>query len=165
MEGSQLPHWYDDIIDLPHWQSPTRPRMSRMNRAAQFAPFAALAGHDVAIQETGRLTDTFKELDESRKAELDEKLRCLVAHLHEEPMVTITYFRPDGKKDGGAYLSAAGVVREINEYEMVVTMREQVVIPFERIFEIEIGSSVIKGFGKVPSERTIDLANKFLKMK
>ena len=138
MEGSQLPHWYDDIIDLPHWQSPARPRMSRMNRAAQFAPFAALAGHDVAIQETGRLTDTFKELDESRKAELDEKLRCLVAHLHEEPMVTITYFRPDGKKDGGTYLSAAGVVRKIDEYKKTVIMENQIVIPVDWIFEIEI---------------------------
>ena len=138
MEGSQLPHWYDDIIDLPHWQSPTRPRMSRVNRAAQFAPFAALTSHDAALLETGRLTDEFKELDESRKAELDEKLRCLVAHLHEEPMVTITYFRPDGKKDGGTYLSAAGVVRKIDEYKKTVIMENQIVIPVDWIFEIEI---------------------------
>jgi hypothetical protein len=75
MEAEALAYRYDDIIDLPHWQSTTRPKMSRLNRAAQFAPFAALAGHDAAVQEMGRLTDAFKELDESRKAELDERLR------------------------------------------------------------------------------------------
>jgi len=84
MGGNTLTHRYDDIIDLPHWQSPTRPRMSRLNRAAQFAPFAALTGHDAAILEIGRLTDAFTELDESRKAELDDKLRYLMGHLHEE---------------------------------------------------------------------------------
>lgn len=140
MEGSQLTHRYDDIIDRPHWQSPTRPRMSRVNRAAQFAPFAALTGHDAALLETGRLTDKFKELDESRKAELNEKLRYLVAYLHEESTVTITYFRPDGKKEGGAYLSTAGVVRKIDEYEKTVIMEDQTIIPVNLIFEIEIGS-------------------------
>ena len=98
MEGNMLTHRYDDIIDLPHRQSPTRPRMSRLSRAAQFAPFAALTGHDAAILETGRLTDAFTELDESRKAELDDKLRYIRENLHEKPEVVITYFRPDGKK-------------------------------------------------------------------
>ena len=138
MGECQLTHRYDDIIDQPHWQSPTHPRMSRLNRAAQFAPFAALTGYDAALLETGRLTDEFKELDENCKAELDEKLRYLVAHLHEEPTVTITYFRPDGKKDGGAYLSAAGVVRKIDEYKKTVIMENQIVIPVDWIFEIEI---------------------------
>ena len=140
MGECQLTHRYDDIIDQPHWQSPTRPRMSRLNRAAQFAPFAALTGHDAAILETGRLTDAFTELDESRKAELDDKLRYIILHLHEKPEVTITYFRPDGKKAGGAYLSTAGVVRKIDEYEKTVIMEDQTVIPVNRIFEIEIGS-------------------------
>lgn len=138
MEGKMLTHRYDDIIDLPHRQSPTRPRMSRLNRAAQFAPFAALTGHDAAILETGRLTDVFIELDESRKAELDDKLRCIRENLHEKPEVTITYFRPDGKKEGGAYLSAAGVVRKIDEYEKIVIMEDQTVIAAGQIFEIEI---------------------------
>ena len=138
MGECQLNHRYDDIIDLPHRQSPTRPRMSRLNRAAQFAPFAALTGHDAAIQETGRLTDAFAEVDESRKAELDEKLRYLAAHLHEEPQVIITYFHPDGKKEGGAYFSAAGVVRKIDEDKKIVIMEERTVITIDRIFEIEI---------------------------
>ena len=140
MEGKVLTHRYDDIIDLPHRQSSTRPRMSRLNRAAQFAPFAALTGHDAAILETGRLTDAFTELDESRKVELDDKLRYIMLHLVEKPEVTITYFRPDGKKEGGAYLSTAGVVRKIDEYEKIVIMEDQTVIPVNLIFEIEIGS-------------------------
>ena len=138
MEGSTVSHRYDDIIDRPHWQSTTRPRMSRLNRAAQFAPFAALAGHDAAVQETERLTDTFKELDESRKAELDETLRSLAMQLHEEPRVTITYFRPDEKKEGGAYLSVTGTVRKIDEFSKEVIMRDRVVIPVDRIFELVI---------------------------
>ena len=138
MGECKLTHRYDDIIDLQHWQSPTRPRMSRLNRAAQFAPFAALTGHDAAIQETGRLTDTFKELDESRKAELDEKLRYLAEHLHEEPQVLITYFQPDGKKEGGAYLSVAGLVRRIDEYEKSVVMEDRTIIAVDRIFGVEV---------------------------
>ena len=137
MEGSQLTHRYDDIIDLQHWQSSTRPRMSRINRAAQFAPFAALTGHAAAIQEIGRLTDAFNELDESRKAELDEKLRYLAVHLHEAPHAIITYFQPDGKKEGGAYLSAAGVVRKVDEYRRDVMLENQKLIPMDWIFEIE----------------------------
>lgn len=137
MGKCQLTHRYDDIIDQPHWQSPTRPRMSRLNRAAQFAPFAALTGYNAALLETGRLTDEFKELDESRKAELDEKLRYLAAHLREEPQVLITYFRPDGKKEGGAYFSAAGVVRKVDEYRRDVMLENQKLIPMDWIFEIE----------------------------
>ena len=140
MEGKVPTHRYDDIIDLPHRQSPTRPRMSRLNRAAQFAPFAALTGHDAAILETGRLTDAFTELDESRKAELDDKLRYIILHLHEEPEVMIMYFCPDSKKEGGAYLSAVGVVRRIDEYEKIVIMEDQTVILIDSIFEIEIGN-------------------------
>ena len=137
MKSEALTHRYADIIDLPHWQSTTRPRMSRLNRAAQFAPFAALAGHDAAVQETGRLTDAFIELDESRKAELDEKLRYLAAHLHEEPQVIITYFHPDEKKEGGIYLRAAGVVRRVDAFKKVVVLQDGIVIPVEKIFEID----------------------------
>ncbi|MDD3240360.1 MAG: hypothetical protein PHW47_09835, partial [Lachnospira sp.] len=64
---------YDDIINLPHHVSTTRPQMSREIRAAQFAPFAALTGYEDAVNETARLTDERIELDENRKAELDER--------------------------------------------------------------------------------------------
>ena len=141
MEAEALTNRYDDIIDLPHWQSTTRPRMSRLNRAAQFAPFAALTGHDAAVQETGRLTDSFKELDESRKAELDAKLRYLMDHLHEEPHVKITFFQSDARKEGGAYIGTAGMVRKIDEFEKVVVLQDRRAIPIEKIFEIEMKPS------------------------
>ena len=138
MEAGASTNRYDDIMDLPHWQSTTRPRMSRLNRAAQFAPFAALTGHDAAILETGRLTDVFKELDEDRKVELDEKLRYLAAHLREEPYATIKYFCPDEKKEGGTYLSAANVVIKVDAVSREVIMRDKLAIPVDLIFAIEL---------------------------
>ena len=54
MRGNDDPHRYDDIIHLPHHVSETRPRMSRANRAVQFAPFAALTGYEAVIDETAR---------------------------------------------------------------------------------------------------------------
>ena len=138
MSGTNV--WkYQDMLHLPHHTSAKHPHMDRINRAAQFAPFAALTGHDAALLETRRLTDEFKELDESRKAELDEKLRYLAEHLREEPHAIITYFCPDGKKEGGAYLSAVGIVRKVDEDRKVVIMEYQTVIPFDKILEVEMG--------------------------
>lgn len=134
---SKITNRYDDIIDLPHHQSDTRPRMSRINRAAQFAPFAALTGYEAAILETGRLTDTRTELDESRKAALSEKLRLLMLHLHDKPEVTITYFEPDQKKSGGAYLGATGYIRKVDEYSRTVLLEGGPSIPIDQIFAID----------------------------
>lgn len=128
---------YDDIIDLPHHQSATRPRMSRINRAAQFAPFAALTGYEAAIQEMGRLTDLHIELDESRKAVLNERLRLLMLHLRDKPEVTITYFEPDLKKSGGAYLSVTGYVRKVDEYSRTVSLEDGTSVLIDQIFGID----------------------------
>ena len=128
---------YDDIIDLPHHQSATRPRMSRINRAAQFAPFAALTGYEAAIQEMGRLTDLHLELDESRKAVLNERLRLLMLHLRDKPEVTITYFEPDLKKSGGAYLSVTGYVRKVDEYSRTVSLEDGTSVLIDQIFGID----------------------------
>lgn len=128
---------YDDIIDLPHHQSVTRPRMSRINRAAQFAPFAALTGYEAAILETGRLTDMRIELDESRKAVLNEKLRLLMLHLRDKPEVTITYFEPDLKKSGGAYLSVTGHIRKVDEYSHTVSLEDGITVLIDQIFGID----------------------------
>lgn len=135
--GGKITTRYDDIIDLPHHQSATRPRMSRINRAAQFAPFAALTGYEAAIQETGRLTDMRIELDESRKAVLNEKLRLLMLHLHDKPEVTITYFEPDLKKSGGAYLSVTGHVRKVDEYSRTVSLEDGTSVLIDQIFGID----------------------------
>ena len=127
---------YEDIIDLPHHVSYRHPRMSRIDRAAQFAPFAALTGYEAAVRETARLTEGQKELDETALAVLNEKLRLLADFLEDRPQVSITYFRPDERKKGGAYLSAEGTVRAVDEYAHTVTMENGTVIPMRHIREI-----------------------------
>ena len=96
---------YDDIIRLPHPDSPKHPRMSLYDRAAQFSPFAALTGHSAAIAETGRLTDRRVELDEYEMARVDAELQRFQELLPGRPTASITYFVPDERKDGGSYRS------------------------------------------------------------
>ena len=86
---------YEDILYLEHHVSKKHPQMSIYNRAAQFAPFAALSGHGEAIAETARLTEGKIELDDYEKLKLDEKLYILQERIAEVPEVCITYFRPD----------------------------------------------------------------------
>ena len=128
---------YDDIINLPHHTSASRPHMSAHDRAAQFSPFAALTGYDSAITETARLTDKRVELDEYSKAALNGKLSMIQEQLDEQPDVSITYFQPDNKKSGGTYITAAGCVKKIDEYERTVVMRDATQIPIEDILAIE----------------------------
>lgn len=97
---------YDDIINLPHHTSVSRPHMSAHDRAAQFSPFAALTGYGSAIAETARLTDARVELDEYTKADLNEKLCIMQERIAQQPEVSITYFQPDKVKTGGAYITA-----------------------------------------------------------
>ena len=110
---------YDDIIDLPHPTSERHPRMPMANRAAQFSPFAALSGYDDAVRETARLTDGKIELTEEEQSILDMKLQALVPG----ESAAITYFQPDGKKQGGAYLTVSGQVKRIDREagEVVLT--------------------------------------------
>ena len=95
---------YEDIINRPHHVSKARPQMSELERAAQFAPFAALTGYEDAIEETGRLTDEEILLDETAVDRINEQLQYLAAHMDEGIRVSVTYFRPDDRKSGGAYL-------------------------------------------------------------
>ena len=125
---------YDDIIDLPHPASARHPRMSMAERAAQFSPFAALVGHGAAIRETARLTDRKMELTEDEKAVLDEKL-CLLLDTGGEAV--FTYFLPDEKKNGGAYVTAAGSIRKLDLLERRVILTNGEIIPLEDILEIE----------------------------
>ena len=131
-------HRYDDIINLPHHQSKERPHMSLHDRAAQFAPFAALTGHEDAIKETARLTENEMLLDESIKEEINSKINELSEHLSEKQNVSITYFKPDKKKTGGAYLTDIGVVKKINEAEKILIMDSGMKIQMEQICDIEI---------------------------
>lgn len=108
-------HRYDDVINRQHPTSKKHPRMSNMNRAAQFAPFAALAGYEESIGETARLTDRKRELSEDDVEEINVKLNFIQEHIKEHPEVTITYFKPDERKEGGEYITVTGRVRWIDE--------------------------------------------------
>lgn len=128
---------YDDIINLPHHESTKHPKMPALDRAAQFSPFAALTGHNAAIMETARLTDNRMELDEVRKEELNEHLQLIREHLVQKPQVSITYFVPDAKKEGGAYFTITGTIGKIEETRQQVIMENGTVIPMNDIYEIE----------------------------
>mgnify|MGYP000851678911 CR=1 FL=1 len=127
---------YDDIIEFPHHVSDSRPQMSRIDRAAQFSPFAALTGYETAVRETARLTDARKELDENVRAILDDKLQIIQEHLTEQPELTITYFKPDERKSGGSYIDITGCVKKIDFFEYKVIMQDGMEISVEDIFEI-----------------------------
>ncbi|MDL2225044.1 hypothetical protein LJC20_02400 [Eubacteriales bacterium OttesenSCG-928-M02] len=128
---------YDDIIDLPHHVSSKHPQMPRENRAAQFAPFAALTGHDAAIKETARLTDRKIELGECDIADLNMKLNMLADMVNEHPEITVTYFRSDEKKEGGAYVSITGTLKRIDDYEHAIVFIDGTVIVIDDIIEID----------------------------
>ena len=128
---------YDSIINLPHHQSQTRPKMSLLDRAAQFAPFAALNGYDDAVKETARLTDGEAVLDDGQIAWLNERLMILSENTPTNTEVEITYFIPDEKKDGGKYLTVTGLVQKILEFEGLVIMQSCEKIPVEKIVSIE----------------------------
>ena len=127
---------YDDILPLPHHVSERHPPMSWLDRAAQFSPFAALTGYEAAVEETARLTDRRIELDEGEKEAIDQRLTLLQEHLPEPTEVTITYFVPDKKKTGGAYVSVSGMVKKIDDYERAVILCEGTSIPIDDIFHI-----------------------------
>lgn len=128
---------YEDLLHMPHHVSKTHPQMSMQNRAAQFSPFAALVGYDDLIVETARLTDQRMELDESVKAELNERLRLLLELLPQRPEVSITYFQPDCKKAGGSYQSTCGIVRKYLLSDNALIMTDGVQIPVNEIISLE----------------------------
>ena len=111
--------------------------MSRLNRTAQFSYFAALTGYGAAIQEAGRLTDRKIQLDEDSQAVLDRKLAILREQLSKRPEVAVTYFQPDGKKDGGAYASFSGQVKKIQDYEQLLVFTDGTQIPFSDILDLD----------------------------
>ncbi len=127
---------YDDIIHLSRPVSTRHTPMSRYDRAAQFSPFAALTGYDGVIAETARLTDRQVELDEGGKAELDEKLREIQTRISDMPQVTVTYFREDGRKDGGAYITVTGRVKKIDQYTQMLVFLDGSGIDIGQIYQI-----------------------------
>ncbi len=137
MMDANNPHRYDDIIHLPHPEPEHHPRMSMEKRAAQFSPFAALTGHEEAIHETARFTETKVELDEYTKALLDYKLQEIQERNDPQQKVTFTWFQPDRKKAGGSYTVSTSIVKKIDTvFRKVILMNEQE-IPIDDIRWIE----------------------------
>ncbi len=128
---------YDDIIDLPHPTSRKHPRMSILDRAAQFAPFAALSGHADALVETARLTDRRIDLDEEAKAVLDQKQQILFDRIVEHPEISVTWFKPDPKKEGGQYITTTGYLKRIDESKQLLILLDGFKISIGDICEIE----------------------------
>ena len=128
---------YDDIINHPHHQSTTRKHMSQRDRAAQFAPFAALTGYDDSVREAARWTDEKIELGETQIETVNVRLNFLAEHSSESPFVVVTYFKPDDKKTGGSYLTAEGQVKKIDEYERGIVFTDKRMIRFEDILDIQ----------------------------
>ena len=128
---------YDDIIHLPHPTSKKYPRMSVRDRAAIFSPFSALSGHGAAIAETARLTDQRMELNEDAKVELDRRQAVLLEHIGEQPEVTVTWFRPDDRKEGGIYVTTVGRAKKIDEFKRILSMVGGQEIVLDDIVQIE----------------------------
>ena len=129
---------YDDIINLPHHVSAKRPQMSRSARAAQFAPFAALVGLDDEMEETARLTDAKPELEEAEKQKINRVLLEIRNNPQKETAVELTFFRPDGRKDGGAIITRPCTVRRIDEIERKLILSDRSEIEFDNILSIKI---------------------------
>lgn len=129
---------YDDIINLPHHVSKSHAQMSMMNRAAQFAPFAALTGHSAAIEETARLTDEQQELAEEDSDALNQKMAYLRETINEHPTITITYFEPDKKKAGGKYKTIEGQLQNIDDYSQTIVLKSGEVIFLQSILDIQL---------------------------
>ena len=128
---------YEDIINLPHHVSSKRPQMPMLDRAAQFSPFAALTGYDDAIHETGRLTDEKIDLSEEEKEALDRKQQILMERLGDHPALTVTYFVPDAKKSGGAYVTKSGSLKTIDKFERWILLTDGTKIPLDDVADIE----------------------------
>ena len=128
---------YEDIVNLPPHISKKHPQPTMLERAARFAPFAAITGYEEMVLEEARVTEERIELDEGTLAMLNEKLNIIHDSLDSEPVIQITYFEPDKKKSGGAYISVTGTVKRIDEYERIVIMSDGKKIRIDEIFGLE----------------------------
>jgi hypothetical protein len=129
-------HRYDDIIHLSRPVSKKRSPMSNFDRAAQFSPFAALTGYEETIEETGRLTDSAVELWEDARIELDRRQQFLLENAGRNPEVTVRYFSPDSRKEGGAYLTAKGFLKSVDPIHRILQLQDGTRIPLDNITEL-----------------------------
>ncbi|MGN0222065.1 MAG: hypothetical protein ACI4BA_08105 [Prevotella sp.] len=127
---------YSKIINLSHHVSKSRPQMTMYQRAAQFAPFAALTGHSAAIQETARPTDRKLELSDSECDLINMKIALLMEHIQKHPEVSITFFVPDRCKEGGCYITHTGTVKRWDDNEQAITFEDGTRIRTSEIIDV-----------------------------
>ncbi len=127
---------YDDIINMPHYVSKSRRSMSSIDRAAQFAPFAALTGYDVAIKESERKTDERILISEEDALKIDEKLKIIIREIKNHPLIEIVFFKKDEKKDGGNYIKLTDRVKAIDTYKNQIILASDINISIENIYNI-----------------------------
>ena len=129
---------YDDIINLPHYEPKYHPRISKYKRSAQFAPFAALVGYDEQVKECSRLTDERLEIDDELKEKINYKLNKINELIKNNPVVEITYFIPDVKKDGGKYITEKGNVKRIDYINRFIKFTDNKKIILDDVIDIKI---------------------------
>lgn len=129
---------YDDIINIPRWNPKSHPRMSEDDRAAQFAPFAALTGYDAMVNETARSTDVRSDLDEEQTLALNEVLSLIAERIGEHPKISVTWFRKDARKQGGAYVKTEGKVRDVDPTGRLIVLKDGSSISMDDIAAIAI---------------------------
>ena len=127
---------YQDILYMKRPEFKNRPKMSRINRAAQFAPFAALTGYEESVHEKARLVDRFIELTNEEKLIISEKLNILESYIGTDEKFYITYFVKDDKKEGGRYITTDKEVKKIDEYEWCVVFKDNTRISIGYIIDI-----------------------------
>ena len=129
---------YDDIINLPHHQSVKHPHMNSHQRAAQFAPFAALTGYDAAIDETARLTGQKLELSDEQADHLNAQIQHIIENIADKPRVEITYFVTDTLKSGGEYVTVTGRVRRVDDYNREIVFADGITVKIDDVWNIKI---------------------------
>lgn len=137
---------YEDIINFPHFEPKYHPRMDAYSRAAQFAPFKALIGYEDDIKETSRLTDKKIEISEDKKKQMNENLFFLKENIKEKWIVTLTYFVPDIKKDGGLYQEYEGTIKAINETNHTLIFTSGKKIRWDDIYQIHLKKEGLETF-------------------
>ena len=125
-----------ELLEMERPVSARHAPMRRCDRAAQFAPFAALSGFDETVQEAGRLTQAQIELAENEREALNDALVRLAARPPEQPEVRLTYFQPDAKKSGGTYRTILTRVRRLDANAQVLVLTDGTRIPFDALLSI-----------------------------
>ena len=129
-------HKYDDIINMEHHKSKKHPPMSLYARSAQFAPFAALTGYEDEVEETARITDKKIEITDEIKSTINMRLQIIQEKINTKPKVTIKYFIPDNKKEGGSYKTVTSNVLKIDQYKKLVVLKDNTKIFISDIINI-----------------------------